>query len=330
MIFKIKNNYKDLLINLTQFTQLCGIDFLKKSFIIDSITKHFSNYKYQDFEENMINNVLFENDEPVGKKYFKIIRICNKTDIINLIKFTKASIFQEYINSKIEEFDFKKYLEQINDILEKLYININNEILNDLGNIKINFENENIFNIVQKSYIESSNGLNIEQNSNFELFNVLINIINRLQHYSPNKLLIIVDNIDHLINKEEYNKLYKNIINLINETDTFFLFSISINNYPIINNEYIDGINIINDVIFNFSNYEKFKSFILDNYPINVDLSDEKIFEFTNMIINYIGFNNININLKSNIFLKLLNDSLAVNSCIKSDINNIEISFINS
>ena len=94
--------------------------------------------------------------------------------------------------------------------------------------------------------------------------------------------------------------------------------------------EYIEGVNIINTEIFNIDNYEKFKDFIQINYPINAEFSDEDLLKMTNMVIQYIGYDGFDNDLRSNLLLKLINNSMAVNTILKSNVNNIEIAYINS
>ena len=330
MRIKILNKYKEYPINLTKFTQLCGLDFVKKNFIVDSIAKYFSSSKYNDYEENMIDNVVYENNEQIGRKHFKIIRINTRPDIIELIKFSKLSMFQEYINVELQKFDSKNILEEINDLLTKLYINVNKDIIQDIGNIKLDYETENIINIIQKSYINNINDISIEENSNYELLQIVFNIIQKLQNNNPTKILIIINNIDHLISKEQYSELYNQMKDIINSTDTYFLQTISINNYTEMDIENIDGINIINDTIFNLESFEKFKEYIINNYPINIDIEDNDLLTLTNMILQHIGNNSAKNDLRSNIILKLLNDSLSINFESKTNLNNIEIAFLNS
>lgn len=330
MILNIANRNEVYKIILDRYTQMCGLDFIKKDYILDSIIKYFSNSKYQEYEENMMNNIFLDNGEQLGRNYFNVIYINNRNDMLNLIKFSKSSIFQEYINNELMSYDYQIYIENIRDLLEKIYIDINNNLVSKLGNIKIDFQNEELLSIVHKSVINTINDKPIEECSNIELLNLIINNVKLLQEQTPNRILLIVKDIDHLISKKEYDMVYDDIIELVNKTNTYFLATISINNFAIMDINCIDAINVINDVIFQIDNFEKYKDFIINNYPINIDISDNELLKLTNMILQHIGSSNIRNDLRANIILKLLDASLAVDFDSKTQINNIEISFLNS
>ncbi len=56
-------------IQMEQLAQLCGVDFEKVRYIIQSLYKYFSGGKYASYEEQMQDNIRIEGRK-VGRKYF--------------------------------------------------------------------------------------------------------------------------------------------------------------------------------------------------------------------------------------------------------------------
>ncbi|WP_138269345.1 CRISPR-associated protein Csn2-St, partial [Anaerofustis stercorihominis] len=130
MKVQICNREKEYIINLMQITQLCGVNFYIKDFIINSIYKYFSNGKYMEYEKNMEENIKIE-DEKLGRNYFDIIRIKGKEDLINILKITKTGLINKYINDKMQNINFQRQLNIIDNALEEIYIKLNqNEFKN--------------------------------------------------------------------------------------------------------------------------------------------------------------------------------------------------------
>lgn len=310
----IVNKNKKQIINLSKLTQLLGYNFSEKDFIVNSIIKHFSTYKYKEYEEYMIDNIFFDLNVKAGREFFQVININNKNDLISFIKLSKASLFQEYINNELKKFDSQCHIEEIRDILNKIYYNLNESIVDNIGNIKIDFDNENLFNIVQKSEVYNINELPIESNTSFELFEIVLNIIDKIQSTEPRRLLVIVNNIDHMVGINEYKALIKHIITLINKSNTYFFTTLSIQGYPVVEKEYLEGINIVNDIVFNIENFEMIKEFLIYNYPIFINFSDDEILQLYGSICHQIGKNNDIDDIRSRIVLKLINNSIAFES----------------
>lgn len=330
MILKIMDLNNEYQIMLERFTQLCGMNFIKKDFILNSIIKHFSNSKYFDFEENMINNIFLDTGEQLGRNYFKVIFINTRKELLDFIKIAKGSVFKEYIDNELNDYDYQSYMEEIRDLLEKVYLQINKGILEKIGNIRINFKTEELLDIIHKSEVNDIDDNPIETDTNIELLNIIIELINGIQQQNPTRILLIVKDIDHLLSKQEYLLLYDKIRALIDNSNTYFLTTISLNNYAILDTENISGVNVINDVIFQIEDFDKYKEYINDNYPINIDLTDSELLKLTNMIIQQVGCNNVNNDIRSSIMLKLIDNSLAINFNSRTNINNLEISFLNS
>ena len=80
--------------------------------------------------------------------------------------------------------------------------------LNECFVSSLNFNKHPIKNVkpkIKKQYycVLRSFLYEIDKN-NFELFTIFLNLIGHVMEINPRKLLIIVENIDHLISKKEY------------------------------------------------------------------------------------------------------------------------------
>lgn len=59
----IINGNTEYIINLEPITQLCGISFNKKNFIINSLYKYYSGSKYEYYEINMQENIKINGEK---------------------------------------------------------------------------------------------------------------------------------------------------------------------------------------------------------------------------------------------------------------------------
>ena len=66
----VQENEKTYELNFSDITQLCGINFVLKNYVIESLCKHFSHEKYLEYEEKMVENVKI-NGEILGRPAMK-------------------------------------------------------------------------------------------------------------------------------------------------------------------------------------------------------------------------------------------------------------------
>ena len=323
MKVQIYNREKEYIINLAQITQLCGVNFYIKDFIINSIYKYFSNGKYMEYEKNMEENIKIE-DEKLGRNYFDIIRIKGKEDLINILKITKTGLINKYINDKMQNINFQRQLNIIDNALEEIYIKINQ---NEFKNINFTYKREDLFNLIQHSTIKDIHERDLEGIKNIDLLKDFLILIKEIQQISPSKQMIIIENIEHMILKDEYEDFYKQIKELTYNFDLWFIIPICIENYVCLDKEYIDGINIINDIIYSLSNMETIKSFIESNYPYFKKWEDKELITILKLIINKIGKEEI-YNIKSDVILKIFNDNLFIHSKHLETLNTLENNFL--
>lgn len=314
-------------IQLEQITQLGGVDFEKKNYIIQSLYKYFSNRKYALYEEQMVDNILLEGKK-VGRKYFNISQITCRENLISAIKISKSSLMMDYLTEKYTEFQCQTFIEKISNNLEQLYKEINKGLQQNMNLLEISYNTKDLMEIIQASEILGVGEEPLEKLSNTELLDMYIELLWEVQRKNPVKELIIIENIDHMLCYNSYKYILNKVKQFCNEFDIWFIFSTSIEGFMIVDELLLEGINIINQEIFSFPIIDNVFSFVHKHYPCNFMWDSENFFEELRMIIQHIGDVNYSIHLKSNVILKLFQNSLCISSTVKSDINLLEKSFI--
>lgn len=319
--------YEEVEIHLEQITQLCGVEFEKKQYIIQSLYKYFSNERYALYEESMQDNIRVQG-ESVGRKYFSCFRISSRKNLIDAIKISKSSLMLRCIEEKFTEFKYQNILNQIEENLEQLYLKLNTDLQMSIRDVEIGYSRKNLMEIIQTSDIYGVGEEPLESLSNSELFIIYIDILWELQRKKPEKYLVIVENIDHLLNYELYKEVIDKVSGFCDEFDVWFIFSMSIEGFVVIDERLIQGINVINHCIFSFPEMEYIMEFIQNQYPCQIKLSPKKICEEIRMIIQNIGNEEYSIYLKSNVLIKMFQQTLSIKTPLKSGMNNIENAFL--
>lgn len=327
MNIEVKNKNKIYEIPLYSITQLCGENIEKKEFICYSLEKFFSLSKYMSWEEKYKDNIRIDGNE-VNRQYFKSVAISSRDDLIKILKLSKTSMMMKYVEQCYMKFDYQVMLEQISDMLDQIFINMNNEIKSVIGNFELDYQKNNMINIVSSSEMCGCNEKPLESLSNKELFMGVIRLLAEIQKTNPQKILLIVRNIDHLLYFEEYCDLLKNIEYISRYSEIYSVFTMSIGNYVFIDTEKIEGVCVINEEIYNFPDMEHIKTFIKNYYPIKIELSEKKIYKCIQGIIHRIGKENEEINLKENVIFKLFQNSMCCKTAFDTDINNLEIAYL--
>lgn len=311
-------------IELQQITQLLGLNIKNKNYIIKSIVKHFSNSKYAEYEKDLIDNIKLDMEE-IGRKYFDVIYIRNREDILNFLKITKTSIFMKYINTVINDYDMQLEMQSIDEALERIFIQINDNVH---SNIMLQYEPEDVFNMVQQSKVRNREGSELEELENIELLKSLFELIEKLQCENPQKQLIIIENVDHILDYDEYLTLYKIVKNLVAKTDVWVMFTSSTDKFAIIDSEYISGVNIINDIVYNMPEIDRLREFIEEEYPCYIKINDDEIEEMILPVIHKIGASDDKNNAKGRVILKIINSSVCVKYKENVTLNPMESSFL--
>lgn len=326
MNLMIKNREIKYEMKLERISQWTGYNHKIKKFCIDSLEKNYSSYKYHEYENYMTDNIYIDGKN-TGRKYFSVIKIVSRDDLIKNIQITKTSLMGNILKESLNEFENQKDIELIDEILSNLFTRINESILKEFDEIVIDYETENIFNMVQNSIMKAKDGKCLEELSDYQLMKVFIEEINKKQKFNPEKLLIIFENIDHIINKDEYRQIMEKLEKLINNSDTYTIISNSMSEYTITDENCLEGITSFNDEIFSLPSYEHIYNYIIQNYPIEKVISREKILEYLNHIVVDIGKNEI-FQPEEHIILKLINKSLMVDFKYTRTANSIEMAFL--
>lgn len=327
MRLEIDNESETYELEMLQITQMGGLNLKKKNFIINSLIKHFSNSKYMEYESKMMNNVRIDSQD-VGRKYFDLIYVRNKEDIINMIKITKSSMMLEYIRSLINTFEIQVELDKVENALVEIYHKLNLNFGQSFINISFDYEQEKIMDIVNCTKMKSISGYELESIDSIYILRDLLILVEKLQNQTPKKQLYVFENIDHMIDFQEYSELFYLAKELTRKYDIWFLFTSSIDEFIVFEQEYFCGINIINDVIFSFQEIGRIRKFIENRYPIFMELEEEQMLKWLKNIVQKIGKDNMCSYMKSSVLLKLLNESLCIDYDVKNVLNSIENSFL--
>lgn len=327
MRIEIKDKNESYVINLQQITQLLGMNIKKKSYILNSLEKFFSNAKYSSYEADMQDNIKVEGQK-VGRKYFSSHRVRTREELIKEIKISKTSMMMQYLLSRYTEFECQSEQDAIVEHLEKLYLHINEELRKTIGNIEIGYDTKNLLEIITESMVYGGEGKEIEQLSNYELLETYLDLICQLQKREPKKMLIILENIDHLLDYAEYEKIYLKIKQIAEQYDSWFLCSTSIQGFAILSAENLEEIQVVNDIVFEFPAYEHVLMFIKEEYPVERDWEEKEILTGFQEVIQRVGKEDNMIDMKENVFLKMINKTLAMQTGIRNTISTLEIAFL--
>lgn len=323
----ITDKNKEYIINLEPITQLCGVCFEKKNFIVKSICKYFSSSKYEQCEDNMHENIKI-NGEKTGRKYFSAFHISSREQLIQSIKISKSSLMMQYLSGIYSEIPYQWIIDQIQENLDKLYLEINKEIQNKIDCIEIGHYTKNIMEIIQSSDVSGTDETTLESLPNKELIMAYIGILQEIQKKSPCKTLIIIENIDHFISYKDYKEILNKMLQFSNDFDVWFIVTTSIEGYVVLNQSLIEGINVINDCIFSFPDMEHMVSFIRKKYPTETIFEEKEICENIIPVIQNIGCENYKYDMRKSVMLKLLQNSLGIPLILKNIINSIEKAFL--
>ena len=139
MNIEVKNKNEIYEIPLCSIIQLCGENIKKKEFICYSLEKYFSLSKYMAWEDKYKDNIRI-NGQEVGRQYFKSVVISSREDLIKILKISKTSMMTKYVEQCYMKFDFQVILEQISDMLDRIFISMNNEIKSIIGDFELDYQ----------------------------------------------------------------------------------------------------------------------------------------------------------------------------------------------
>ena len=109
----------------------------------------------------------------------------------------------------------------------------------------MDFLEEKINDICQIAVTKSNDYDYIENMSNIELYKEYMHVLKAFYRDNPEKILLILENVDHMLDRNEYKELIQELDCLTNELDINIISTMSIDGYVFINDYCSTGINII-------------------------------------------------------------------------------------
>lgn len=313
-------------IDMGNIVQILGLNFKSKEYIYQSFIKHFSLYKYQEYDDYMENNILIDGEVP-GRKEYRVIGIGSREELIEQIKNNKNTIVYEYLSNVFNTLPCQKQLNLIDENLTNIFNIANEKLRNNVGDISIDYEMQNLLYIVSKSTIYTSQGEDLETMSNYELLIILLNLLKENNAINPEKVILLLKDIDHLCNRVEYNKLMEYLLDY-NRNIYIFTF-ISVNKYVFVNKEIVQNIIILNDITFQVPNFDAIEDYLLNHYPLNRDFDECEIFNLLKCTLNTIGIENETVSYKEFLVKKLINRAICVNDNYNFSMTNSELACLN-
>lgn len=322
----IKEHNREYEINLGNIVQILGLNFKSKEYIYQSFIKHFSLYKYQEYDKHMENNILIDGYVP-GRKEYRVIGIGSREELIEQIKNNKNTIVYEYLSNVFNTLSCQKQLNLIDENLTIIFNIANERLRNNVGDISIDYEMQNLLYIVSKSTISTGQGEDLETMSNYELLIILMNLLKENNAINPEKVILLLKDIDHLCNRGEYNKLIEHLLNY--DHSIYIITFVGVDKYVYVNKEIIHNIIVLNDVVFQVPNYDAIEDYLLNHYPLNREFREEEIFDLLKCTLNTIGVENEIVSYKELLVKKLINKALCINDKYDFSLLDSELACLN-
>ena len=311
MRIEVSEFEKSYAFELKPITQLCGQNIARKTYILESIRKYFSTYKYAEIKNRWRDNVTIDG-ELVGRKYFSVLSVQGISDLLTMIKWSKQSLMLEYVKSLMQKFDWQMHLEIINDELEEMFQLLNKEI-EVLGDIEINYSTSEVWDMIQKSNVTGKNETNLEDKESGELIFIALNLVEEVLKATPKKMLVIFENIDHILSVKEYRNMIDRMQQISEKFDIYFLITTSLDKYVVCQENLCAGITAFNDLDFQFPELEELQNAINDNYPCNKIFDQTQISEMIESIAQRIGKTTYLDSIEENVICKIINKSMLLN-----------------
>lgn len=303
----IKGKKEKYNLRFDRITQLCGMNIPLKTFIIDSICKHFSSEKYREYEENMIDNVEIDGDIP-GRKQWECVRINSKESLVAALQVSKTGILGKCVKEGIGTFDCQNELIRIDAILVNVFDMLNKALL-PAEMIQLTYDPEDLFGMIQKTTVKTSEGKDVHNLPIMDLIEVVLKVISKQQELIPEKRLYVFENIDHYVGREEYMTIVSRCETMCRESNLWFLFSTSLDEYVCMTDEYIESINVINESVFTMPSMEHVIRFIRDYYPLEKDWDEAVVKDILTRCMQKIGLSSELLQPSELVILKLINET---------------------
>ncbi len=308
LLYNLSGNEVNL--NFGSVTQLLGENGEEKEYIIKSLSKYFSNHKYAEYEEVQNYNIMI-NDDEIGRGYFKVDVFSNIDEIDKQMTTEKKAILSDYIINLVETFEINREVCSLNEHIEKIVTKFNENVQISSLNVEVDSIDYGIKELIKNHLqvkVYNEKYCNLEYISNINKIMCYLEILEKVNINSPQKRLIIFNNIDNYISVSEYVVLIKELGKISVQNDFYFILSTSKEGYACLDEELIKSINVVNDVIFNVPDIDIIREFVENNYPYYRQITNEEMLEMLSQIVHKIGKENKLINIDSQVTLKLINN----------------------
>lgn len=308
MIVEVQKYEKKYSFTLYGVTQLCGQNISKKTFILESLRRHFSAYKYPEYRNPWRENVRIDGEIP-GRKYFQIISIRGKEDLLQQIRITKQSILLEFLNEMVQSFSYQKHLQMIDEQLSQMFIGLNRQ-MEGLGDVRLNYSISDLWNMVQQSHLETEEGDTVEEKEPEELLEILFHILEEVQRCKPRKMLIMLENLDHLVDVNQYKEMIEQLYEMSYCYDMYFICTTSLNGYVDLKKELCEGVCVVGNDLFQMPEMHQLLTCINIQYPYHKIWEVDELQLALENVLQDIGQEKYLRNVQENIICKIINTSM--------------------
>ncbi|MDF1618739.1 CRISPR-associated protein Csn2-St [Petrocella sp. FN5] len=298
-------------LELGSITQIVGMNDSTKEYIINSLTKHFSKYKYSDDEYKQENNILLDG-LAVGRSYYHCSILRTMNDLYYELSQQKSCLLVDYVNYALSNINVSYALQKLNDELLNLGNEIKNYIqLNSMG-LDIELIEYELMSLLKNQLSMKLIGQNEQPQINIPIIDKLmtyIELLQKINEHDPIKRMIIFHNIDRMLDVKDYIYFINQLRVVTTQHDFAFILTTSKEGYISIDQELIESINVVNNFTFNVDSFEQLKTFIVNHYPYHKELNDEELIRLITPIIHKIGYKDQLLDVESQVILKMINSS---------------------
>ena len=301
--------------NLAPITQLCGMNVLKKRELLDAVLNYFL--------EKDLNCGIKVDGEAVGKEYFTIHHVMDARDLPAEFALSKNSMIYKTVSDYIHQFEAEKMMEQIDNQYAMVFQEINHRLSEHVGKISVEYD------LIKKNEeLIKKCEVNVPED-NGELLTLYINLILEQNRITPEKRLIIIENVDFMVERQTYLQIIDYCNEITKESDIWFLFSFSIPGFGVVKEELMGGITVVNDVIYSLDEVSYVKAYVEENYPIYKEFSQTEVMDTLRECLHSLG-SVYAPSVTGMVYDKMISSSMGIYKKTKrEDIKSAEIAYLN-
>lgn len=148
--------------------------------------------------------------------------------------------------------------------------------------------------------------------------------------YSPRKMLVLIENMDHMVTEKEYKDILEQAQKISEKYDVYFVLSTSLEGYAVCSEELCPGITVFGEADFQMPEFDDVYKFVKDNYPYEKNLSREQLPQVLTRIIQKIGQQEYLYSVEESVICKMINQSLLLYDKWQDSEKTSEIAFLKS